>query len=324
VEVESEREVQEQYTTIETRIATRPKTLWTKTIVQEAYEEKVPKIQTRKVRRPVTKLVEQDAFQDVTIEGTRAVQVPAFRIDEVQGVKLVKIEEWENVELVEKTIGPRVTSERQREVQMFDHEGRKIGAKIFPADAPELDGLAEDDHPEDLGAVVLHESITDYPSQSFHANDEARGPLCLAELDLREEYFVITNRSDEAVPLNGWTVHDAQAHEQGSARRNTFQFSKHAPGLVLGPGQSVKVYSGPDANKRGCDGVTSIQWTLRKIWTDEGDRAYLVDPDGEVSHTLGLDGPTVNESINIRSADGEFEMERSSTKTKFVRTPRKK
>jgi hypothetical protein len=285
VEVPKTREVEESYTVMEKRKGKRPKVTWIKEIVQEAYEQKEPVLKVRKVPRRVKRLKESDDIKEFSVDTTKVVPVEAYRIDEVQGIKVIEIEEWEDMELIEQRISgqQRVLTGRQQEREVdVRSEARKLGTKIFPADAAELQGLAEDEGPAgpaDNSTAGLHESITDYdPDQfSFSGHEEARGPLEMFDLEVgTNEHFAVRNRSVETLSLAGWSVHE-------EASGNVYRFPED---VVLGPGQHIKVFSGPRANAQRSETRSGLVWTTRQVWNSSGDRASLRSAKNETMHLL--------------------------------------
>ena len=78
----------------------------------------------------------------------------------------------------------------------------------------------------------------------------------------RDEYFIITNFGNRSVNLKGWKLYSHGGQE--------YIF----PAIELFPGASVSIHSGP--------GATGIVWTRKYVWNDEGDKAILYDPEGNV------------------------------------------
>ncbi len=98
------------------------------------------------------------------------------------------------------------------------------------------------------------------------------------KVDLKADNVVISNRTSEDVSLNGWSL----VSEVGDQK---FSFPE---GLTLAPGDSVTVWSGPDAHKRE-KWPTDLLWTRSYVWNNTGDAAILVDPHGrKVSRVQGL------------------------------------
>jgi len=293
VEVSRVRDVEETYTVLEKRRGKRPKITWVKEVVQEAYEEREPVIVSRKVPHRVKRVREAGDVKQVQVATTKVVPVEAYRIDEVQGIKIMEVEEWEDVELVEQTLGRRPAVgpgqniiEREREIQL-NPEARRVGVRIYPSDALELQGLVEDQGVFDNSIVGLHQSITEYDFHQFsHGPEISLGPLEFVDLEIGEnEHFKIHNRSLEIIPLVGWTVYE-------EAGGNTYRFPQDSK---LGPGETVVVWSGPRAGQqRG-----GFVWTTRQIWSNAGDRAVLRNARNEIMHSMTLTGDfrDINDSV---------------------------
>ncbi|MEV4440447.1 lamin tail domain-containing protein [Streptomyces sp. NPDC049577] len=82
---------------------------------------------------------------------------------------------------------------------------------------------------------------------------------------LNAEWVTITNRSDRAVDLGGWTLSDASRH--------TYRFH-----LKLGAHRSVKVHTGI-----GRDTAADVYWGSRAyVWNNDRDAATLKDSRGRV------------------------------------------
>jgi len=86
-----------------------------------------------------------------------------------------------------------------------------------------------------------------------------------------DEYLQLTNRGTAVQDMSGWSV-------TGSKGEDRYTFPD---GYVLGPGESVKLYSGSN----GVDAwPTSIYWTTDNVWNNGGETAFLWNREGsEVS-----------------------------------------
>ncbi len=83
--------------------------------------------------------------------------------------------------------------------------------------------------------------------------------------DLENERVEVRHVGDEEISLAGWQLQD----EDGSS----FTF----PSLTMFPGGSVTVYT-----KSGVSTVKEFYWrSVQSIW-EEGEEAYLVDPNGDI------------------------------------------
>jgi len=296
--------IDEPHTVYRTERKKRPKTTWKKEFeaVQEMVDVEV--VKKHRVRRPITRLVEKEELVDAQVIGSKPVTVDAYRIDEVQGIKLVEIEVEEDFELLEQPKGRRRKTEG-RDINLYEGRARRIGTKIYPTDAKELKGLEEEECEEGQISTVLDRTITDYGPEQFLGHDEIRGPLYLSEVDVGvEEYFAVRNRHAQPLPLYGWTVHDS--HPRHS--HNVFRFPQ---GLVLQSKQEIKVYSGSRANEHPRD-EGSLVWSTQRIWGSVN-RAYLCDPNGDIVHILAL--IDLNDS-KLKAEMAEFEIERFAQSAK--------
>lgn len=333
VEIEEYEEIEETYTVVERRTAYRDKVIWIKKIEKEEYEESIPVQKKRLVKRPSLKIREKEVEQEVVIQGSKLVEVPGFRVDIVEDIKVVQVEEWETYELVAQTMGDRLKGS-EREIERFGgHEGRTVGEKVFPEGAEELRDVPDDDHPTDhvprLHDVILSDLTTDYDPEDFvthkhhHHHHHQTSKIVVSELNCKDEYFSVTNISEEDICMDGWRVHDQQVYE-GKATRNVFSFKDKVPGLVLCPGDSVKVYSGPGSgHAREYDNKTEIHWFNFRVWDDDGDACYLVDPQGEIAHIMGAEGKGEVHAAFSPSRDVSYALERSSSKKSAKKSAKK-
>ena len=91
-----------------------------------------------------------------------------------------------------------------------------------------------------------------------------------------EEWIAITNVGSDSVDLSGWSVRD-------ESTRNRFSFPT---GFRLNPGETVRVRSGC-----GTDGTRDLYWCARDpVWTNTGDRGFLVNPQGQFVDTFAYVG----------------------------------
>jgi hypothetical protein len=262
--------------------------------VDEEYEFEAPVTKTRIVTQPYTALEEREVEQKVVLQSTKTVWVPAYRIDEVEGLKIIEVEEFQEYQEVEHVVGDRIIGGDIRTLDIIQKEGRFYGNKFYPSFAPELEGLKLDDIKEKSEPVSLEVENCDY-LDCFEGNTNVEEPkLVLTELDLPNEMFKVTNISNEYVSLDGWTVKDENAHErdehQRGGSRNTFEFSRHCPGRKLAPGASISVYCGKDSDKKFdySKERDKAHWFNANVWNDEGDKAYLFDPDRNLVHSLNV------------------------------------
>jgi hypothetical protein len=85
--------------------------------------------------------------------------------------------------------------------------------------------------------------------------------------DLQREHVRLRNSIETTIDLAGWTIHDA------ARRPHRYRF----PSLcLLAPGAELKLWSG-----RGQDDAANLYWGRRQaVWTNTGDAAMLLDPEG--------------------------------------------
>ncbi|HDH44024.1 MAG TPA: hypothetical protein ENG66_01260 [Thermococcus sp.] len=79
----------------------------------------------------------------------------------------------------------------------------------------------------------------------------------------RDEYIVIKNTGTEPVNLAGWKIFSE------GGQWYTF------PSVVLEPGESISVHSGPEASG-------ALIWTRRYVWNNREDKAVLYNANGDV------------------------------------------
>jgi hypothetical protein len=85
---------------------------------------------------------------------------------------------------------------------------------------------------------------------------------------LDAEVVTIQNAGDEPLSLSGWQLKDSS--------KNTFAF----PNLTLNSNGSVRVHTEPGTNN-----VIDLYWnSTNPVW-ESGDKAQLVDPNGNVQDT---------------------------------------
>ena len=87
-------------------------------------------------------------------------------------------------------------------------------------------------------------------------------------VDRRAEEATITNTGDGPIDLRNWTLVSTRGNQR-------FQF---ATSLILAPGASVVVTSGPNA--RSTTGF--VRWATTHIWNNDDDPAELYDADGHL------------------------------------------
>lgn len=91
--------------------------------------------------------------------------------------------------------------------------------------------------------------------------------------NLNGEYVVIRNRGGSPADLTGWVLKDESA-----SHRYSFP-----SGFTLGAGAGVTVFTGC-----GADTAEYLYWCSRRgaVWNNDGDTAFLLDPNGNLVHSL--------------------------------------
>lgn len=97
------------------------------------------------------------------------------------------------------------------------------------------------------------------------------GKIEIIRKDLEAELVSIKNSSGKAVNLTGWQLVSVEGNQ-------AYEF----PEVVLQPGETVTIASGPDA----IEAEGTLKWTNRQIWLNSGDAARLQNAKGEVVSEL--------------------------------------
>lgn len=95
--------------------------------------------------------------------------------------------------------------------------------------------------------------------------------LTVTDLNLAGEYVTIKNTGTLAVSLDGWKLQDEGAN-------NVYTF----PAIVLASGDTMKVYS----HASGPMGTNVVYWTTSSVWNNDGDTAFLYNPQGQLMSSL--------------------------------------
>lgn len=91
------------------------------------------------------------------------------------------------------------------------------------------------------------------------------GKVDIVSKDLHAELVTIKNFSEKDVSLKDWTLVSVEGSQ-------TFTF----PNITLKAGKSITVSSGPNAVQN----ATTLEWTKRQIWLNDGDAAQLLNAKG--------------------------------------------
>jgi uncharacterized protein (DUF736 family) len=92
--------------------------------------------------------------------------------------------------------------------------------------------------------------------------------VVIKSISLTDEVVVIKNEGSTSVNMTGWKLVSVTGNQ-------TFTFPA---GYVLQPGATVKIISGRRAVG---DGVSTLKWTGRYIWNNDGDPGVLYNAAGE-------------------------------------------
>lgn len=102
---------------------------------------------------------------------------------------------------------------------------------------------------------------------SSNPSIQSTSDVVIESLDLQGEIVAIKNNGSEAVNLSGWELLSIQGNQQ-------FIF----PNTTLAAGKTIYITSGPNAK----EGNGYMKWTGRQVWLNDGDRAQLLNPKGEI------------------------------------------
>lgn len=109
--------------------------------------------------------------------------------------------------------------------------------------------------------------------------------------DRRGEWVEVANDGLRPVSLTGLKLTDYTATQQ-HVHIYTFPSARGGANLTLRPGRSAFVFTGTGESKRLSDGDLLLFAGRRaQIWNDEGDVAYLRNPDGTFVDHLTVGAP---------------------------------
>ena len=117
-------------------------------------------------------------------------------------------------------------------------------------------------------STVPSTTITTYATT---ASSPYAPSLTITGLNLADEYVTIKNTGNLAVSLDCWKLQDEGAN-------NVYTF----PAIVLASGDTMKVYS----HASGPMGTNVVYWTTSFVWNNDGDTAYLYNPQGQQVSSL--------------------------------------
>lgn len=122
-------------------------------------------------------------------------------------------------------------------------------------------------------------------------------PLVRAAVDIRilaidyaglDEIVTLQLVRGPALSLAGWRLQSYNG-EVLPCLPQFDQVYAFPPGLVLQPGDLVRLHSGPQGGQVIAT-TTDLPWTTALIWNNTGDRADLLNPAGQVVATYGYGG----------------------------------
>ena len=93
-------------------------------------------------------------------------------------------------------------------------------------------------------------------------------------VDEQAETARITNTSAQPIDLGGWKLVSVRGNQV---------FDQFPAGLIINPGDSLTVTSGPTAQQ----GSGFLRWTEQNIWSNGGDPGQLFDRDGNIVAQTG-------------------------------------
>ncbi len=113
--------------------------------------------------------------------------------------------------------------------------------------------------------LLVMRSATPMETPTPTATVSGPGQVVIAEISYSgsDEWVRIENQGAAGQDMFGWTLRDEADH--------VYYF----PSTTLGPGESVRIHSGPDAPPDSPP--TDYRWTTQYIWNNDGDTAYLYD-----------------------------------------------
>lgn len=100
-------------------------------------------------------------------------------------------------------------------------------------------------------------------------NDEPRLRIVSLDYEGADEVVTVENVGSEPVDLDGYGVLSEPGNRQYCP----------LPGTTLGPGEQVRIHSGPDADAAASPPV-DVVCTENYVWNNDGDAAWLLDPQG--------------------------------------------
>lgn len=129
--------------------------IWVKKVVSEKYLEKVPIKRVRQVRVAHKEVQEVEELEEIDVPTTKAINVPSFRIDEVQDSKVVEVEEMEDMQWHANPTGDHMLVKTEEgPIIPGPHHTRKVGGEFYNRTDPHIQHLPVD---SDRSATFAHE-----------------------------------------------------------------------------------------------------------------------------------------------------------------------
>lgn len=113
-------------------------------------------------------------------------------------------------------------------------------------------------------ATTIPEIVSTYATTT---SSPYASSLTITGLNLAGEWVKIQNTGTLAASLDGWRLQDAGA-------KHVYTF----PAIVLASGDTMTVYS----HASGPIGTNAVYWTTDYVWNNDGDTAYLYNPQGQL------------------------------------------
>lgn len=99
-----------------------------------------------------------------------------------------------------------------------------------------------------------------------------------------DEVVAVTNQGKAPLSLDGWRL---QSYGGSPCRPVAAQVFVFPAGYVLNAGASVRIHSGPQAADNP---PADLKWTEDTVWSNNGDRADLLNADGTLMTSLAYGG----------------------------------
>lgn len=125
----------------------------------------------------------------------------------------------------------------------------------------------------DMGLIV-----SPTPRKKTRGSTET-GSVIVDTILLESGNVTITNKSEDTIPLNGWTL-------VAKSSDYIYSFGKN---VKIGPKESITIWN-ERRNKKHHKPPRDLYWTDDSVWNEEGDTAILTDNNGFVVDKLTVEG----------------------------------